>query len=947
MSEPVGKFVVVLGRGSSMAAWPVVKAELLRANLYILSNIDGLEAASPTTLSGAEILTSLRSQACAGLIILASNDYRAHLERHARTEHEALIAHVNTGRPTLTVVGPDPFESAVEFNINRQRYVPERSVLFANKVRSWLQVINPGRDQDDELHPEIAEILQAAFGAEVEELASIAERGQVRYSLFNYRDKVMDVLSYVLCIPPDVNLTQVGAHFKANFGFLTEGAHLLVLVDPRKTPARESRLRQIRDRIPATSVLFLDDFLQRMFLRQAARVEERSARPLIEPRMIDRAGQPVSNPVHRMALETQSDAGASGIVVIQGEGGVGKTTLLKQLGLEMRRPNGQGPGLGGELVVLRARKIVQELAKRPDLQASFTLYNLFQIAPGVEGRLTEQEFAWIFDTGRICIAIDGIDEIIPRLRDTRAMQDFAESVARYSSHMGRGRVFLTCRTSDVFTRGDDPLSPDFAADLYTLLPFGDAQTQDYIEKFFEKDLRQKARAYRFLEELRGSSEASDVDGILPFALRVVCDLVADQAPTGETLTPPPFEGVLDTRRIVDYIVYKVCEREEAKYHYSTFLRDVSSVDMQCRFFVKLAGALREAATINDVQHHLRAFNGRFDATMVAVFVQHPLLDRVAPICFRDDTVAETFLAIGVINELLAVTPPNLANLGDFAERSFVGSPFLIALRRRLQGGYSAHAARLRALVDQARQQHFHNGEAELYYRYAAGLLALGLQLSMNDEGVSAERANRVLKDLFSNDQATLCQPAIHNLNSTAGVVFDFSGLTIQQANIHTYEQFAGCRFDATTRFRHSQIETALNVPPSSTMAASSNFEDCEIDDVFSAALYGDAAPPEAYTFQDAVRQVTEVLERFRLDDTLSGPRSLVVLQSGYRPTTPLQYRDVMDIALDTGLVEWVSQAELRVRIRADEIDAVDDFLTEALYRGRINALITTVYQALP
>ena len=124
-----------------------------------------------------------------------------------------------------------------------------------------------------------------------------------------------------------------------------------------------------------------------------------------------------------------------------------------------------------DLVVLGAYDVIKELTEAPELGASFTLFNLLRaIFTSRElGSLGEQEFAWIFDMGRISIVIDGIDEIVPRLRP-RALVTFFESIVKYSNYLGRGKIILTCRDAAL-------VIPRIAVphDEYEILPFDQDQ----------------------------------------------------------------------------------------------------------------------------------------------------------------------------------------------------------------------------------------------------------------------------------------------------------------------------------------------------------------------------------------------------------------------------------------------------------------------------------------
>src|SRR5262249_43291758 len=153
---------------------------------------------------------------------------------------------------------------------------------------------------------------------------------------------------------------------------------------------------------------------------------------------------------------------------------------------------------------------------------------------------------------------------------------FFASIVRYSNYLRRGKIFLTCRNSALLS----DYSAEAKLEEYDLLPFDDTQVAHFIKDRFPKLIGLQKKSYDFLDEIR----LSTTDGILPFVLRIVCDSVELSAGASDGGAKIETSEILSLERKLDFVIYKVCEREEAKYEYSRFLGRNNPVDSQCLFF---------------------------------------------------------------------------------------------------------------------------------------------------------------------------------------------------------------------------------------------------------------------------------------------------------------------------------------------------------------------------
>lgn len=925
------RFVTVFGQGSDLSAWPPLKDELRRHGIFFYSNIDKIRFES-ISKSPAEILESLRHPSCIGLIVLVSDKYYAYLDGQAASEKEVLLDHIQNRRRTFAVLASDSLTERPEFNVIRTPYNAQNPGALALDLRAWLQELPADSGTPIEVHPDIQTILRVACGPNIEDVSGQVKRAEgVRYNLYRYDDQIMGSRNYVLYLHPNSVLSRTAEHLETNFGRLLERHPLLVIADPKNVSTRDSWLRTIRSQFNCTNALFLDDFVQRKFsltlsptLTAPRTVLSPRSRLVADGTLIDDSFQHFTAFVDRSMDDLP-------LVVIRGQGGVGKTTFSKQL---QRLVTAEGKT---ELVVLNAPDVITELTDNPEVAANFTLFNLLRsMFPTREmSALGEQEFAWIFDTGRLSIVIDGIDEIIPRLPSSASMHALFASIVRYSNYLRRGKIFLTCRTNALLTE----FSGDAKLEEYDLLPFDPDQVTQYIESRFPAASSLQQKAYRFLRDIRFASD----DGILPFILRIACDSV-------QTATDDPVvDGSLETSDILtvngklDHVIYKVCEREEAKYDYSRFLGR-GSVDAQCLFFIQLALTDRGQCTHIRLNQFFQNYSGDLTEEILSRLAGHPLLETQGNVLtFAYDVVDDFFLTLGVHRGVTGTGAFDLSDVIHVADRCQVGSPFLNEVSSRFDDLTDDVILTIADYVLSWYDELNAAGRFDDYFKCASAVFNVGLQVLCRKRPVDLSRTTNYMLSVFRHpgDDRVLKGMALHNVPESSGVRFDFSDLLFERASIIAFEDFMRCKFNGGTKFRNSKIRPG-SLKIRETTAVRENFVDSDLEGTVLDSM-NRMVEKRNYQVEDAKIQLRNFLRVFRLHSSFHHTRQISTLRANFHSNTGLAFKDVQKVCEEEGLV-YVNGSE--VSISKNDIDDVEVFIHERIYQGRILKCISKIFDLI-
>lgn len=233
---------------------------------------------------------------------------------------------------------------------------------------------------------------------------------------------------------------------------------------------------------------------------------------------------------------------AKPIVVILGQGGVGKTTFCRNL---VRFINESSDFYKRVLLVTKA-DVFKSYSGEP-ISSIEDLYR--EYARGLDDRsqsISPRDFSVAMSCGSIVLMIDGVDEIESALGDKFNLVGFVESVSNLNKSLGSCRVLLTSR--DVHRTRMESLKN---ADVVQLKGFSDEEVGAFLSKEVEPI---KTSVMTLARRIRDSNNF-----VNPYLLHVVRQFVFDENGKGSS-------SVIDTRRLrladpFDYILARLLQRE--------------------------------------------------------------------------------------------------------------------------------------------------------------------------------------------------------------------------------------------------------------------------------------------------------------------------------------------------------------------------------------------------
>jgi hypothetical protein len=448
------------------------------------------------------------------------------------------------------------------------------------------------------------------------------------------------------------------------------------------------------------------------------------------------------------------------------------------------------------------------------------------------------------------------------------------------------------------------------------------------------------RAYRFLSEIKFASE----DGILPFVLRVACDSVQNLTGKDNPAKSLETSDVLSLKKgKLDHVIYKVCEREEAKYEYSRFLGR-SSVDAQCLFFIQLALVDRGQCTRTRMQQFFKNYSAEMTDEIISRLAGHPLLDAQHNVLvFAYDVVSDFFLTLGFHRGITGVGGLEFSQVEYVADRCQINSPFLEEVAARIEVLSEDIILTNADYVADWYAELSASGRAEEYYRCASALFNSGLQFLSKRHPNDLAKMTDYLMNVFRHpgDDPALKGVALHNIPENAGVRFDFSGLSFERASIVGYEDFLKCKFNAATRFRNSRIKPG-SIKARNTSAIRENFVDSDLEGAILDSI-NRMVERRGYQVEDAKMQLRNFLRIFRLHGSFHRSRQVDIMRVNFHSNTGLSFKDVQEICQDEGLVEFSGS---EIGIVRDEIENVETFIHERLYQGRVQKCIGRIFEKI-
>lgn len=270
------------------------------------------------------------------------------------------------------------------------------------------------------------------------------------------------------------------------------------------------------------------------------------------------------------------------ILVVQGEGGIGKTTLLENYLNKFLEINKKT-----KIIYMTSSNIVSKI-NHEEYERNIDLFDFYRVSVDADTHFTRDLLRLSLDDGKILLVLDGIDEVISSLANKFNFKDFIQNIIdEYSFNNGNCKIVFTCRNQ--FWE-ELNLNDNKNISIMTLQPFGTEKAEKFFQLAFS-DLKKQRQALKILNKfIRKNSNT-----YIPFMLDTVKYLIEKKEEDAKDIASDTYYENDESDEDIflsnvhpllasdshDYLVYKICGHEFKKYNFYT-------IDEQLSLLTKLA-----------------------------------------------------------------------------------------------------------------------------------------------------------------------------------------------------------------------------------------------------------------------------------------------------------------------------------------------------------------------
>lgn len=749
---------------------------------------------------------------------------------------------------------------------------------------------------------------------------------QIGYELYEARDTLIRRSTFFLHLYRGINTSNTSEHVLRQHGHLFKEDPLIILIpkEPAQTQ-RQRRLDNIRAAFNANGVHYIDHFIW----DQCTDAGFRTPQPPYDLQTFIDPNVRYTSSTALDEIEEWSGRAAAPVLIIQGSGGIGKTTVAKAFANKLISRGGH------RVLFVDDKQIIRYILQHQDRSEPFTLYHAYlayaDSSDGDNGGGTVRPdlFRANFDSGNITMILDGMDEVVSRVGTQFSIRTFLDSIYPATGEPTDGKVIITCRAQFLAEEEIDP-----NVNTIELLPFDEPLATRYFQGRFPGLPKTVDKGLAIARKLM---RADGQDAFIPFVLDQVAYILHEKIESAEALDDPVFRSEILAPQIdTDYIVGKVCQREHMKYPQAL------SPDAQVRFFIHLAVECRGIIRSEELPRMLAAAltDHRIGSIERQAMLNHPLL-RMGKhsLSFRYDLLLPYFQALAVsqvLREAAPLTPNVVQVLGDRTDPQFI-----LDCSARFGDSMEALVLRLLGLLEQV--QAVTVELEELRTRAVSGLFLIGLHRLRASGRLSRESATELLRDLFFQD-GRVYRAALYGPKER--FVFDFSGLCFESCVFSGYDAFWECTFDRATYFRNCELMMLHLSEGLNTSASGVHFDlyTCRTDDTVQRVLeHRSVAAVHADTIRTS--DLVQFLRLFYQRGHMM-PQKEAMLKGRYRGHT--NYSTLVSHLRDHGFIEsHVSHKSAGI---GPELGVVAQHKSEAVkfcIEGTMSAAIKGIIKAFP
>lgn len=233
---------------------------------------------------------------------------------------------------------------------------------------------------------------------------------------------------------------------------------------------------------------------------------------------------------------------------IIGSGGAGKTTFCDETVKAIDKVTGKGKRK--KAIMLSSFELPEDLPNNININSIQDLYFLLK---NEENNINRSILELNISSGNFVIVIDGLDEIVSKLKDRFNLKGFFESIVKLNHTYQNCTLIITSRDLSYCLNYEDLVG----VTILNLRGFDTELSQKYFEKRFkgkENSVDLERKASRYLSDLNSGNNTT------PLMLALISDLIAD----GDELKINDDSDYFIKNNPLDIIVYSLISREVDK-----------------------------------------------------------------------------------------------------------------------------------------------------------------------------------------------------------------------------------------------------------------------------------------------------------------------------------------------------------------------------------------------
>ncbi|OAB81113.1 NACHT domain-containing protein [Cochleicola gelatinilyticus] len=493
-------------------------------------------------------------------------------------------------------------------------------------------------------------------------------------------------------------------------------------------------------------------------------------------------------------------------LIITGSGGIGKTTLAKEL---TNRINNSANKT--KAIYIDALKISSSILHLTHNNDNINLYSFYEssVSKNSAPSLSYDLFRINIDNGNLVIIIDGLDEIISRLGERFNITNFFETIQNFTDGVGNGKVILTSRNHFWnISKSSFPNTQEIE-----ILPFDKNKALEYFNNLYPNSPKLVKKAMKISESILGDISNND---FIPYALECVSFIIEDSTENGDYYDPD-FNSIILKQDIKnDFILGKLCVREEQR-------TEQVAVDQQLAVFYEIANKNIQKNEFHSVCKRLKKID--INDRQIESFLSHPIIDSSSDfIKFKYDFFKNHIKSI-YLNNLFNTNDLKINNnhIDIFLNLISFNSSFTSDISERISIEQEDLVYRFLVLQEEIKSKSDISTVAK--NKSISSLFIILLKNNVINNDYNSELNTKLLVEFFGKTDGVIESLNIIDLscNDNNKIIFDFSNTIFENAYISSYDYFWECKFDINTKFYNSSFYKIHKSKKINTGAKESNF----------------------------------------------------------------------------------------------------------------------------